>query len=229
MDLTDDRHGELTMQNNTIRTLSLGLLAAGLAGSALAQNAPTLNTVKFGITYYQAHSHTDGITGLGVPAGADAKVGNASTVLATYEREVAPKLGLELVLGVPPTIKAKASGTVPFLGDVLSAKNVAPTAFINYHFGEPGQTLRPYVGVGVNYTKFTSASTPYGWNVSLSDSWGLAGQAGVDYALSRQWGLFASVAAVQVKSDLVAVGAAVLRSTIDFRPIVYTAGASYKF
>ena len=48
-------------------------------------------------------------------------------------------------------------------------------------------------------------------------------------SLGKQWGLFASVGAAQVKSDLVAVGASVLRSTIDFRPITYAAGVSYKF
>lgn len=211
-----------------IRSLCLLLAASAPAGNALAQ-ASLLNTVKLGVIDYQPHARTSGITGLGVPAGADATIGSATTLLVTYERELAPNLGLEFVLGVPPKIKAKGSGTVAFLGEVLSAKHVAPTVLLNYHFGDAGSALRPYLGAGINYTRFTGASTPYGWQVSLSDSWGLAVQAGVDYALSRQWGLFASVAAVQVKSDLVAVGAAVLRTTIDFRPTTLSAGVSYKF
>ena len=211
--------------HNTIRTLALFSAATLLAGGALAQ----VNTVKLGVIQYQPHAKTTGITGLGVPPGADATVDSATTLLFTYEREIAPNMGLELVLGVPPTVKARASGTVPFLGEVLSAKNVAPTLLLNYHFGAAGGQLRPYLGVGVNYTRFTGASTPYGWQVSLSDSWGLAAQAGVDLALGKQWGLFASIGVAQVKSDLVAVGASVLRSTIDFRPITYAAGLSYKF
>ena len=211
-----------------IRSLCLLLAASAPVGNALAQ-ASLLNTVKLGVIDYQPHARTSGITGLGVPAGADATIGSATTLLMTYERELAPNLGLEFVLGVPPKIKAKGSGTVAFLGEVLSAKNVAPTVLLNYHFGDASSALRPYLGAGINYTRFTGASTPYGWQVSLSDSWGLAVQAGLDYALSRQWGLFASVAAVQVKSDLVAVGAAVLRTTIDFRPTTLSAGVSYKF
>ena len=211
-----------------IRSLCLLLAASAPAGHALAQ-ASLLNTVKLGVIDYQPHARTTGITGLGVPAGADATIGSATTLLVTFERELAPNLGLEFVLGVPPKIKAKGSGTVAFLGEVLSAKNVAPTVLLNYHFGDASSALRPYLGAGINYTRFTGASTPYGWQVSLSDSWGLAVQAGLDYALSRQWGLFASVAAVQVKSDLVAVGAAVLRTTIDFRPTTLSAGVSYKF
>ena len=208
-----------------IRSLTLLSTATLLAGGAMAQ----ANTVKLGVIVYQPHAKTTGITGLGVPPGADATIGDSTTVLFTYEREIAPSMGLELVLGVPPTVKAKASGTVPFLGEVLSAKNVAPTLLLNYHFGAAGSQIRPYLGVGINYTRFTGASTPYGWRVSLSDSWGLAAQAGVDVALGKQWGLFASIGAAQVKSDLVAVGASVLRSTIDFRPITYAAGVAYKF
>ena len=214
---------------NPIGSLSLLIAASALASGAMAQSDVSRNTVKLGAIFYQPHAKTSGITGLGVPPGADATVGNATTLLATYERALAPNMGIELVLGVPPTIKAKGAGTVTFLGEVLSAKNVAPTVLINYHFGDAGSALRPYVGIGINYTRFTDAKTPYGWQVSLSDSWGLAGQIGLDYAMSKQWGLFASLGAAQVKSDLVAVGASVLRSTIDFRPVTFAAGVAYKF
>ena len=208
---------------------ALPLLAALSGSAALAQSAEPLNTVKLGAIDYQTHARTTGITGIGVPPGADASLGNATTLLFTYERALAPRLGVEFVLGLPPKITARGAVTVPFLGEVLSARNVAPTVLLNYHFGEPGAALRPYVGAGINYTRFTDAKTPYGWKVSLSDSWGLAVQAGVDYALGSQWGLFASVGAAQVKSDLVAVGAAVLRTTIDFRPVTIAAGVAYRF
>ena len=214
---------------NPIGSLSLLIAASALTTSATAQSDAPRNTVKLGAIFYQPHAKTSGITGLGVPPGADATIGDATTLLATYERALAPNMGIELVLGLPPTIKAKGAGTVAFLGEVLSAKNVAPTVLINYHFGDAGSALRPYVGIGINYTRFTDAKTPYGWQVSLSDSWGLAGQIGLDYAMSKQWGLFASLGAAQVKSDLVAVGASVLRSTIDFRPVTFAAGVAYKF
>lgn len=203
------------------------LAAASLAGHpALAQ---TVNTVKAGVIYYQTHEETSGVSGIGVPPGADATVGNATTVLFTYERTVAPNIGVELVLGWPPTIKSQGAGSVAFLGEVMSAKNVAPTLMVNYHFGDASAKLRPYVGLGINYTYFADAKSSYGWDVNLSDSWGLAGQLGLDYAIDKQWGLFASIAKVQVKSDLVAIGATVLQTTIDFRPITYAAGVSYRF
>jgi outer membrane protein len=209
----------------------LGLLAAGL-GALLVTHAVAAqdNVVKFGLTEYTTHSRTNGISGIGVPPGADAQTGNATTVIFVYERMLTPNIGAEFVLGVPPKIEAKATGTVAFLGDdVLEAHNVAPTFFMNYHFGNPGDTWRPYLGAGINYTKFVQINSILASDVQMSDSWGWAAQAGIDYAMSKEWSLFASVAALKVKSKLVATGATVLETTIDFRPIVYSFGVVYRF
>ena len=167
---------------------ALALLAAGAAG---AQS----NVVKVGALRYTTASQTNGIHGVGVPPGADAETGDATTLLLTYERALTPNIGVELVIGVPPKITAKATGTVAFLGDdVLSAKNVAPTLLMNYYFGDASSTIRPYVGVGLNYTKFASVKSSLAPKVEMSDSLGAAIQAGVNYAITKQYGLFASAA-----------------------------------
>jgi outer membrane protein len=210
--------------NPHIRFLVLAVVA-GAAAQAQAQ----AQTLKLGYIYYDPHSRTNGVTGIGIPPGADANVKGAGTLLLTYEVELKPDVGAEFVLGVPPKIRADATGPLAFLGEVLAARNLSPTLLFNYHFGKSGDALRPYLGVGVNYSHFTNITTPYGWNVKLSDSVGLAAQAGLDYALAKQWGLYASVARVDVRSKLVATGATVLQSTIDFRPWTYSFGASFKF
>ncbi len=213
------------MKSN-LQGLAVVLAMMATAGAASAQE----NVVKLGITQYTTHSSTSGITGIGVPPGADAQTGDATTLIFVYERLLTPEFGAEIVLGIPPRIKSKATGTVAFLGDdVLSAKIIAPTFFVNYHFGEPSDTLRPYLGLGVNYTKFVSTESKLAPDVKLGDSVGWAAQAGLDFALSREWSLFGSVAALQVKSKLVTTSATVLQTTIDFRPIVYSFGAVYHF
>lgn len=204
-------------------------IAAALVLPCMAAQAQD-NTFKAGAIRYTTHSKTNGISGVGVPPGADAETGDATTLLLTYERALTPNVGVELVIGIPPKITAKATGTAAFLGDdVLSAKNVAPTLLVNYHFGSAGDVWRPYVGAGVNYTKFVSIKSKLAPDVKMGDSTGWAVQAGVDYALSKEWGLFASVAALKVKSKLVATGTTVLTTTIDFKPITYAFGASYRF
>jgi outer membrane protein len=210
----------------TTRSLAIAFLL-GFAGlAAQAQD----NVVKIGITRYDTHSRTNGISGIGVPAGADAEVGDATTAIFVYERLFTPQVGLEFVLGVPPRLKAKATGSVAFLGDeVLSARNVAPTLLLNYHFFEPSDRFRPYLGAGINYTRFTDVKSSLAPDVEMGSSTGLALQAGVNYAITKDWGLFASIAKINVKSKVVAVGATVLTTTVDFRPLVYSAGVSFQF
>ena len=210
----------------TVSSLAFATLA--LACSAVWADGD--NVAKLGVTYYQTHSKTNGITGIGVPPGADAEVGNATTVIFVYERLFTPNVGLEFVLGIPPRLSAKATGSVAFLGDnVLSAKNVAPTVLLNYHFFGPDTALRPYLGAGINYTKFTDVQSSLAPDVQMSSSTGLALQAGLNYAITKDVGLFASVAKINVKSKVVATGSTVLQTTVDFRPIVFSAGVSYQF
>lgn len=212
---------------NTIASLALASATALACGAAQAED----NIVKLGVSVYTTHSKTSGISGIGVPPGAaDATTGDATTAIFTYERLVTPNVGIEVVLGYPPTIKADAVGSVAFLGDdILSARSVSPTLLLNWHFGDAGATWRPYVGIGVNFTRFTDIKSSLASDVQMSDSWGIAGQVGINYAINKNWGLFGSIAALKVKSDLVAVGSTVLRTTIDFRPIVYSLGVSYAF
>ncbi|WP_298827851.1 OmpW family outer membrane protein [uncultured Piscinibacter sp.] len=213
------------MSKTTIQAFVLSALVVVPFAAAQAQDS----SIKVGVARYTTNSKSTGITGVGIPSGADAETGDATTLLFEYERWLNPNVGIELALGLPPKIDAKATGSVAFLGEVLSARNVTPTLFVNYHFGGTGDRWRPYVGLGVNYTKFTDIKNPFGWNVEMSDSVGIAGKAGIEYALSGQWGIFASVTALKVKSDLVASGSTVLTTTIDFRPVVYSIGASYRF
>lgn len=206
-------------------SLAIAAALAFAAGGAVAQQ----NVVKVGVTYYQTHSNADAISGIGVPPGADIEVGNATTVILVYERLFTPNLGVEFVIGVPPKITGSGAGSVAFLGEVLSTKIVAPTLFLNYHFFDPGATWRPYLGAGINYTRFTDVSSSLASDVSMGSSTGWALQAGLHYAIDKDWGLFASIAALQVKSKVVATGATVLTTTVDFRPIVYSAGFSRQF
>ncbi|HTJ04179.1 MAG TPA: OmpW family outer membrane protein [Caldimonas sp.] len=215
------------MHSMTLPGVAATALAC-LAPCALAQSQGA-NVVKLGITEYTTHAKTNGISGVGIPPGADVDVSNATTVIFVYERLFTPNVGLEFVIGVPPKLKATATGSAAFLGEVLTVKNVSPTLLLNYHFFSPTDALRPYVGAGINYTRFTSVHSSLAPDVQLGYSTGLAIQAGVNYAITKDVGLFASIAKLDVKSKVVATGATVLTTTVDFRPIVYSAGVSYQF
>ena len=214
-----------------MKTISSLLVAAALAGSAFAVQAQD-NVFKIGATRYDTHAKTSGIEGIGVPPGADVKVGDATTAILVYERLFGPNFGAELVMGIPPTLKAKATGSAAFLnaaGTVLEAENWAPTLLFNYHFFEPGATWRPYVGAGINYTQFKNAKSSIASEVDVGSSWGPAVQVGIEYAITKDISAFASLAALKVKSKVVASDGTVLTTTVDFRPTTYSLGVAYKF
>ena len=214
-----------------MKTISSLVLAAVLAGAAFAAQAQD-NVFKIGVTRYDTHAKTNGISGIGVPPGADVKVGDATTVILVYERLFGPNLGAELVMGIPPTIKTKAAGSVEFLnatGTVLEVENWAPTLLFNYHFFEPGATWRPYVGAGINYTRFKNVKSSIADDVEVGSSWGPMAQVGLEYAITKEISAFASLAYVKVKSKVVATGATVITTTVDYRPTTYSVGVAYRF
>jgi outer membrane protein len=213
---------------NTTLLATRSLLVAALLACGAAQAAD--NFVKASASYYDTTGSSNGLSGVGVPPGADVSINGSWTAIFTYERMFTPNIGLELVIGIPPTTTANAEGSVAFLGnDILSSKAVAPTLLLNYHFGTPEDKWRPYVGLGINYTKFTDIKSSLGWNVQMGDSWGWAAQGGIAYAIDSNWGLYASVAYADVQSKVVATGATALSTTVDFKPFVYSFGISYGF
>ncbi len=74
-------------------------------------------------------------------------------------------------------------------GTVGDTKHLPPTVTVQYHF-DTGSKLHPYVGAGINYTNFFDEGTTgalAGASLDLDDSWGLAGEIGVDYELQNDW------------------------------------------
>ncbi|WP_286934051.1 OmpW/AlkL family protein, partial [Pseudomonas sp. UBA6554] len=74
-----------------------------------------------------------------------------------------------------------------------------PTLSVQYYPMEPNSKFQPYAGVGINYTLFfdedlTSERKQQGFsNLKLQDSVGIAGQLGMDYMITDNLLVNASV------------------------------------
>lgn len=85
-------------------------------------------------------------------------------------------------------------GALPFKHDITlngnkiaETKQLPPTISLQYHFS-PKKTLRPYIGIGVNYTKFFSEkATATITSIDLKDSTGLAAEVGIDGDINKTW------------------------------------------
>lgn len=112
---------------------------------------------------------------------------------------------------------------------VGSTEHLPPTLSIQYHFN-PTEKFQPYVGFGINYTNFFSEKTTgplTGTDLSLGDSWGLAGQIGFDVLLNDDW--FFNLDARYLDIDTKATLDGVSLGKVEVDPWVFGAHIGYRF
>jgi outer membrane protein len=132
-----------------------------------------------------------------------------------------PNIAAELILTVPQRHTVNVQG----LGDIGTFKELPPTLMAQYHFIPNGQ-IRPYAGVGLNYTNISSVKLPDGMNLDRN-SYGLAVGAGVDIALAKNVFLNFDVKKVQIRTDVSLNGTKL--STVKVDPWLFGVGIGYRF
>lgn len=217
-------------------------LSALTCGSAMAQY-----TVKLGYGNINPNSSASEVTGPFTPTGLSLNVRPQSTLLMSLSKAIDDNWDVELALGLPPKhdVELKVNNAaLPASAQALNGRvgavvtQIAPTLFANYKFFDKASTLRPFVGVGINYTKFSPADSTADGNalnggptaLALEDSIGLALQGGVIYQIDSKWSLTASVATADVKTKLTTnTGGIVRTADIKFRPTVLSVVVGYSF
>lgn len=133
-----------------------------------------------------------------------------------------PNIAAELVLTYPQKhdVSSTAHG-----GKIGTLKHLPPVLSAQYHFTNFG-AIKPYLGLGLNYTRFSNVDLPAGFTID-KNSVGLALQAGVDFALTKEWSLNLDVKKVQLRTDLYASGSKL--GTIKVDPTLIGIGVGYKF
>lgn len=227
-----------------IWTIAFGILAASVAAGARAEEDYLSNSVRVGAYYVTYDTQADDIRGPYVPAGVNLKLKDLVTPYFAYVRRLNGHFGVELAVGAPPVTKTVGKGpptlgSVPYNGRVITtARWLAPTLLLTYTFFDESSRLRPYIGAGINYTRFYSRqSTVYGdaasggpTRIDLTTSVGPAATIGLSYRLTRHFSLYGSISASEVDSNLKANTAGVIRTThISFGPRAAVLAAGYSF
>lgn len=130
-----------------------------------------------------------------------------------------PNIAAELVLTYPQKHDLRASGD-----KIGSLKHLPPTLSLQYHF--TGMSFRPYLGAGINYTRFSSVDLPAGVDIDRS-SWGLALGAGVDVPVGNGWLVNVDVKKVQIRTDVSAAGSNLGSFKVD--PLLFSVGFGKRF
>ena len=203
-------------------TRILAVAALALATSpALAQSA---GSWTFGIGAHQVAPKSDNGTLTATPLGdLRMEVGNNARPTITAEYFIRDNLGLEVLAALPFQHDIAVAG----VGKVGSTKHLPPTVSLQYHFGKG--KVRPFVGLGVNYTTFFSTKSEgpiAGANLDLSDSWGLAGHVGVDFKLGEKGAIRIDYRKIDIDTDVKLNGAKLGTSnTVNIDPSAY--GVAY--
>ncbi len=132
-----------------------------------------------------------------------------------------PNIAAELVLTIPQKHDLRAGGT-----QIGTLRHLPPTLTAQYHFA-PNGAIRPYVGAGINYTRFSSVHLPAGVGIDKS-SFGGALQLGVDVPLPyKNLILNFDVKKVYIKTDVSAGGAKIGSFKVD--PVLFGIGLGWRF
>lgn len=200
-----------------ILPLALALLAGLPAAQAVE---PGDWELKVGVHAVDPASDNGRLAGGTLETGVDDAVG------ATFalEYRVRPHLGIEVLAALPFKHDVTLDG-----GKAATVRQLPPTVSLQWHFIPQG-TVDPFVGLGLNYTRFFSIDETGpldGTRLELGDSWGLAAHAGVAFALQDRWSLTLDLRWIDIESEAKVNGAKV--GTVDVDPLVYGAALGYRF
>jgi outer membrane protein len=215
-----------------------------LTGVTTAVADEPANDIRLGLYSVFYHSSADDITGPYVPAGVNLTAENLETLYVGVVHHFPDNFALELALGYPPLSKVKGTGpatlgSTPYDGQVISsARWISPTLLVEYNFLPVTAMLRPYIGVGVNYTTFYDRDSTAAGNaasggptrISLTSSVGPAVTGGVTYRISDHWAMHASYGWSQVRTRFTGDTDGFVRSThISFGPQALIISGGYSF
>ncbi|WAL77575.1 outer membrane protein OmpW [Shewanella sp. DAU305] len=213
------------MNKNTVSTLiAATLLAAGFSASVSAHQAGDI-IVRAGAVVVAPNESSDPVATFG-----EFKVSNNTQLGLNFGYMLTDNFGVELLAATPFSHDVSLGGT-----KIAETKQLPPTLVAQYYFGNSQSVVRPYIGVGVNYTnfydnEFTNDLGGALTDLSMTTSWGLAAQAGIDYQVSKNWLVNASVWYAQISSDVkfkLSGDTVVIGTDID--PWVYMVSVGYTF
>lgn len=200
-----------------------GILIAGLLGGSSIAHAVEKGDwlLRFGATMVAPDASSSGVV-----ADDAVDVDDATSLSVDVTYMFRDNIGFELLAAYPFTHDITLNGT-----KIAETDQLPPTISVQYHF-RPKTNVRPYAGIGLNYTTFFSESiTTEGTNagltsLSLDDSVGLALQGGIDIDISKKWYLNLVLRYINIETT---AKTNVGDINVDINPWVYTLGVGTSF
>ncbi|MES2016516.1 MAG: OmpW family outer membrane protein [Pseudomonadota bacterium] len=192
-------------------------LASLFCSAAIAQESPWL--VRARAVHLAPANHSDPVGGVGSFDRITVETRTIPELDISYF--FTPHLAAELVLTYPQKHDVMLDGAV-----IGSFKHLPPTLLAQYRFDPVGK-FTPYLGAGLNYTRISSVHLLDGAAELDNHSFGLALQAGIDFAIDQHWSVNVDLKKVNIRSDVRIGGAKVSAVKVD--PTLFAVGVGYRF
>ena len=138
-------------------------------------------------------------------------------------------IAVGFTLGTPAYGTIRGTGTLANTGAGASSYYAPIVVMLQWHFTQFG-AIKPYIGIGPEYTAFFGVRNGALRNVRIQNAWGFALEGGVDYALDNRWGINASVARVFSGTTATGTfGGAPISAKIDVNLLIVRSGVTYRF
>lgn len=111
---------------------------------------------------------------------------------------------------------------------VGTVKLLPPTVLLQYHF-LPEEIIHPYLGAGINYTRFYDIHLGNGTLTVDKNSWGGALQGGLNIDIAKNWFFNLDVKKVWISTDVKVVSTGAKAASFDINPWIFGIGIGFKF
>jgi len=208
---------------NKISAAVLAALGLTLGATSFSAQAIQAGDMFARVTLTQVSPNDDANGFSGAPT-AVPEVGDSTRPGATFVYMYDNNIGFEVLAALPFKHEITADG----MGKIGETKQLPPTVSVQYYFN-PESKVRPYVGLGLNYTTFfsTESIAGLGGDLELDDSFGLAAQIGIDYDINEKWFLTADARYINIETT--ATNSVAGKTDVEINPTVLSIGVGYKF
>jgi len=148
---------------------------------------------------------------------------NETTLELDFTYFVTNKLGLELILA---TRQHDVTSNGARIGEVT---HLPPTLTLQYHFAPDSPSFRPYVGAGVNYTRFYDINLLNGAATVEKSSWGGALQLGADFPINKTFFINVDVKKIWIDTDVKLTATGATAANFKINPVIFGLGVGMKF
>ena len=214
--------------------LGAALIGGGLAASPLMAYEAGDFIARAGWAHVAPDTDSDAFSNF---PGAKAEVDDTDSLGLTFSYLLTDNIGVGILAAYPFETDIEGDGSISAVDKVGDTKFLPPTVTLQYHFNT-GTNFHPYVGAGLNYTYFwdeNASDAPFnGSNLNLDNSWGFAGEVGLDYTLKNDYLISAQVWYINIETEADSSGAAgnpalAGAADVDINPWVFMLGVGKKF